>query len=235
MWPATSGRGCRLWFAGLCLTALAFFISAQALESQHLQEKSKFIIERVEISGHQRIETRTILDRISTRPGDPYDVDAVQRDAQALRDTGYFERVRLTVEDSPDRPNGKIVVFDVLEKPIGQTTEPDAVLVRLAKVEQFAFGPTGYAGVISAGEKDFRTVLGRSSAVTDFEKLFAEGNIQAKSYALVGIQKLNPTRFKDLARPLRNSKERVTTMEGCIISDEPFSYILKQIDAGKYR
>jgi hypothetical protein len=118
---------------------------------------------------------------------------------------------------------------------VPQTTQPDAVLERLAKVERFAFGPTGYAGVTSAGEKDFRTVLGRSSAVTDFEKLFAEGNIQAKSYALVGIHKLSPTRFNELARQLRGSKERVTTMEGCIVSDEPFTYILKQIEAGKYR
>lgn len=116
-----------------------------------------------------------------------------------------------------------------------QTTQPDAVLDRLSKVERFAFGPTGYAGVTSAGEKDFRTLLGRGSAVTDFEKLFAEGNMQAKSYALVGIHKLSPTRFKELARPLRDSKESVTTMQGCIISDEPFAYILKQIEYGKYR
>ena len=116
-----------------------------------------------------------------------------------------------------------------------QTTQPDAVLERLSKVKQFAFGPTGYAGVTSAGEKDFRTVLGRSSALTDFEKLFGEGNLQAKSYALIGIHKLNPTRFKELARPLLDSKERVTTMKGCIISGEPFAFILKQIESGKYR
>jgi hypothetical protein len=118
---------------------------------------------------------------------------------------------------------------------VPQTAQPDAVLDRLAKVERFAFGPTGYAGVTSSGEKDFRTVLGRGSALTDFEKLFAEGNLQAKSYALVGIHKLNPTRFKELARPLRDSKESVTTMKGCIISDEPFAFILKQIESGKYR
>jgi hypothetical protein len=78
---------------------------------------------------------------------------------------------------------------------VPQTTRPDAVLDRLSKVERFAFGPTGYAGVTSEGEKDFRAVLGRSSALTDFEKLFAEGNIQAKSYALVGIRKLSQNAF----------------------------------------
>jgi hypothetical protein len=118
---------------------------------------------------------------------------------------------------------------------VPQTTQPDAVLDRLSKVERFAFGPTGYAGVTSAGERDFTTVLGRGSALTDFEKLLAEGNLQAKSYALVGIHKLNPTRFEQLARPLRDSKERVTTMKGCIISHEPLALVLKQIESGKYR
>ena len=118
---------------------------------------------------------------------------------------------------------------------VPQTTQPDAALDRLSKVERFSFGPTGYAAVTSAGEKDFRTVLDRSSALTDFEKLFGEGNLQAKSYALVGIHELNPTRFKELALPLRDSKERVTTMKGCIISGEPFAFILKQIVSGKFR
>ena len=73
-----------------------------------------------------------------------------------------------------------------------------------------------------AGEKDFRTVLGRSSALADFEKLFTERNLQGKSYALVGIHKLNPARFKELARPLKDSTERVNIMEGCLIFHESF-------------
>jgi len=42
-------------------------------------------------------------------------------------------------------------------------------------------------------------------------------------------------RFKELARPLRDSKERVATMKGCIISHEPFASILQRIESGKYR
>jgi hypothetical protein len=110
----------------------------------------------------------------------------------------------------------------------------DTALDRLSKVERFAFGPTGYAGVISTGEKDYRAVLARRTALPDFEKLFAEGNIQAKCYALVGVHKLNPARFKELVRPLEESKETVATMEGCIIFHVPFTQVLKRIAAGKY-
>jgi len=110
----------------------------------------------------------------------------------------------------------------------------DTVLERLSTVERFAFGPTGYAGVISPGEKDFRVVLARSTALADFEKLLATGNIQAKCYALVGIHKLSPARFKELADRLTDPKGTVTTEQGCIILRKPFSTVLKQIAAGKY-
>jgi hypothetical protein len=117
--------------------------------------------------------------------------------------------------------------------PAPQTTQ-QAALDHLSKVGQFAFGPTGNAAVISTGEKDYRTVLARSTASTDFEKLFADGNIQAKCYALVGIHKLNPNRFKQLTQPLTESSEAVTIMQGCIVSHAPLNQILKQIAAGEY-
>jgi len=110
----------------------------------------------------------------------------------------------------------------------------DVVLEQLAKIERFAFGPTGYAGDMSEGEKDYRTVLERSTALADFEKLFTEGNIQAKCYALVGIHRLDAGRFNELARSLRKSDETVTTIRGCIVLRVPFTQILERIAADRY-
>ncbi len=42
----------------------------------------------------------------------------MRRDFQALWNTQFFEDIRLEVEDSPDNPNGKTVVFYVTERPI---------------------------------------------------------------------------------------------------------------------
>jgi hypothetical protein len=119
--------------------------------------------------------------------------------------------------------------------PVPQTADSSGTVVeRLAKVGIFAFGPTGYAGVISAGEKDYRTIFNGSSALEDFEKLYSDGNLQAKCYALVGIHRLDPTHFNELVRPLRDSKATVTTMSGCIMSHEAFGDAIKQIESGKF-
>ena len=110
----------------------------------------------------------------------------------------------------------------------------DSTFNRLAKVDQFAFGPIGYAGVISQGEKDYKFVLSRSSALEDLEKLYSVGNPQAKCYALVGIRKLSPSRFKELSDSLRKSRDEVVTESGCIVYHETFAAVLKRIEAGQY-
>ncbi len=68
--------------------------------------------------GNRRIQRDTLLARIFSRPGDPYSEEAVRRDFQALWNTQFFEDIRLEVEDDPNNPNGKIVVFYVTERPI---------------------------------------------------------------------------------------------------------------------
>lgn len=106
---------------------------------------------------------------------------------------------------------------------------------RLAHVGVFAFGGVGFAGSTSQGELDFRRIKLEPPdlALAAFEKVYATGNLQAKSYALVGIRSLKLKRFKELYAALSPSDGDVTTMRGCDISSEHFRDIARQIDKGK--
>jgi outer membrane protein insertion porin family len=75
------------------------------------------IIERIEFVGLYRIQKEALLGRIFSREGDVFNVDAVRRDFRALWNTDFFEDIRLEVENSPDMPNGRILVFYVTERP----------------------------------------------------------------------------------------------------------------------
>jgi outer membrane protein insertion porin family len=77
-----------------------------------------YVVDRIEFFGNRRIQRDTLLARIFSRRGDPYTEEAVHRDFQALWNTQFFEDVRLEVEDSPDVPNGKILIYYVTERPI---------------------------------------------------------------------------------------------------------------------
>jgi outer membrane protein insertion porin family len=75
-------------------------------------------IERIDWEGLRRIRRDTVKARIFTRESDPYNEDALRRDFQALWNTQFFEDVKLRVEDSPDKPGGKIITFTVVERPV---------------------------------------------------------------------------------------------------------------------
>lgn len=74
-------------------------------------------IERIEFVGLYRIQKEALLGRIFSRVGDPVSQDALRRDFRALWNTDFFEDIRLEIENSPDQPNGRILVFYVTERP----------------------------------------------------------------------------------------------------------------------
>jgi len=107
---------------------------------------------------------------------------------------------------------------------------------RLANTKFFAFGGIGRAAKTSDGEKDFRIVFAQphDAVLRQFEHLFASGNPEAKSYALVAIHALAPVRFEELKKSLKDSSTRVTTMSGCIVEAKTFSSVAEDIENGSY-
>lgn len=75
-------------------------------------------IEAIEFRGARRIPREGLLARVFTKTGDPYDEDALRRDFMVLWNTGYFDDLRLEVEDGE---RGKIVRFVVVERRIVRT------------------------------------------------------------------------------------------------------------------
>jgi outer membrane protein insertion porin family len=78
----------------------------------------RFVIDRIEFIGNRRIRSDTLKARIFSREGDQYNEETLRRDFQALWNTQFFEDVKLRVEDSSDKANGKIIIFDVKERPV---------------------------------------------------------------------------------------------------------------------
>ena len=102
-------------------------------------------------------------------------------------------------------------------------------LDRLSHAEIFAMGPVGFAYKTSQEEIDYRLILGQPTALVSFERLYAEGNMQARSYALTGIRQLSPARFEELYASLPDSKDQVTTMNGCLLSYETLRDVAQRL------
>jgi outer membrane protein insertion porin family len=72
------------------------------------------IISEINVQGNRRIPSETVKARIFTHPGDIYDPAALERDFNSLWNTGYFEDIRFSREETP---KGWRLIIQVKEKP----------------------------------------------------------------------------------------------------------------------
>jgi outer membrane protein insertion porin family len=91
---------------GLLLILFLFFSFARAQQQE--------LIAGIDVHGNRRIPAETIRARIFTRAGDVYDEAALERDFNALWNTGYFEDIRFEREETP---KGWVIIIYVKERP----------------------------------------------------------------------------------------------------------------------
>src|SRR5437763_598336 len=110
-----TGKRGSLGTGTLLVMGFMTFILASGVAGQ-TTEAPRSVIERVEFLGNRRVRNDTLRARLFVRPGDPYNEDTLRRDFQSLWNTGFFEDVRLLVEDSAGGPGRKIVIFELKER-----------------------------------------------------------------------------------------------------------------------
>src|SRR5215204_7646289 len=111
-----SYRAFWLLFLGLLTGFSAMFLTPGRAAAQQTQPQR--LVESVDIIGNRRLRKDDILYYIQTRPGDPYNVDQVQRDYQTLLSLTFFDKTatRVLTENGPR--GGVNIIFEVKELPI---------------------------------------------------------------------------------------------------------------------
>src|SRR5690349_22410521 len=111
-----SYRAFWLFFLSLLAGITAFHVTPG--RAQQTQPPQQRIVENVDIIGNRRLRKDDILYYIQTRPGDPYNVEQVQRDYQTLLSLTFFDKTatRVLTENGPR--GGVNIIFEVKELPI---------------------------------------------------------------------------------------------------------------------
>src|SRR5713226_3671597 len=114
------GRTATIFFWGayvLCLPCLAKLNAVTSTTQGPINQKQE-VIARIEFLGNRRLRSDALKARIFSREGDPYNEETLHRDFQALWNTRFFEDIKLRVEDASERPDAKVVIFEVKERPV---------------------------------------------------------------------------------------------------------------------
>jgi outer membrane protein insertion porin family len=87
---------------------------ALALLSASASWAQSDVISEINVTGNRRIPSETVKARIFTHAGDIYDPAGLERDFNSLWNTGYFEDIQFTREQTP---KGWRLIIHVKEKP----------------------------------------------------------------------------------------------------------------------
>jgi outer membrane protein insertion porin family len=85
-----------------------------AFSSLGFAEDNQIRIKLIEVDGNRKIDTATILSKISLKEGDLFSPEQIREDIKALYRLGYFDRVEVETEGFE---GGLAVTFRVHEKP----------------------------------------------------------------------------------------------------------------------
>lgn len=110
---------------------------------------------------------------------------------------------------------------------------PDEVQA-LSQVKIFAFGGVGFAGTISAGEKQYRKVMEMSQPLPWLRLIAVSGTPEARLYALCGIHMLDKAAFEAHVVFLKKANPTVSTMSGCSMLSKTATKVIQEISAGLY-
>jgi outer membrane protein insertion porin family len=78
------------------------------------------VISRIELTGLKKTKPSIVRSVILSKPGDPFNEQAIQKDMNRIYDTDFFEDVTYKVADDPNTPGALIVTITVKEKRTGQ-------------------------------------------------------------------------------------------------------------------
>jgi hypothetical protein len=108
---------------------------------------------------------------------------------------------------------------------------PDATL---RKTELFALGGIGVAGSMSEGERALREVLNEPGVTVRLEKLLSDASPAGQLYALLGLRVRDRAAYERALGKLRTTNAKVHTARGCMLSEESFGDLMKEIERGLY-
>jgi len=80
-----------------------------------LEEKTPKIIKVIEVRGNKSVSTNTILSKIKTRVGQPYQENIISDDVKRLYLLGFFSDISVETEELPE---GIKVIINVVERPL---------------------------------------------------------------------------------------------------------------------
>ena len=127
-----------------------------------------------------------------------------------------------------------MVALAFLSAAVVRAEEISQAQLALSKTSSFALGGVGVAGTMSAGERALREVLKEPDAVARLERALPDATPAGRLYALLGLRIRDREAYQRALEKCRAIDTKVQTARGCMLGQESFRDLVKEIERGDY-
>jgi len=179
--------------------SLSLFAQDQPIGEQPLVSASKpqtqKLVTAIEVKGNKSISTNTIISKMKTRVGSPYQENVISDDLKRLYLLGFFaEGTRI---DTQDYKGGVKVIVSVVERPI---------------IEKITF--SGISRITTKEEKLKESLKSKETQYLDYPNLAEDVRTLKKMYEKIGYGQVQIDYQLDLNKQTNKVKLQFNVVEG---------------------
>jgi len=152
------------------------------------------LVTAIEVKGNKAISTNTVISKMKTRVGSPYQENVINDDLKRLYLLGFFSDVKI---DTQDYKEGVKIIVTVLERPI---------------IEKITF--LGIKRITMSDEKLKELLKSKETQYLDYPNLAEDVRILKKMYEKIGYSQVQIDYQLDLNKETNKAKVQFNVVEG---------------------
>jgi hypothetical protein len=102
----------------------------------------------------------------------------------------------------------------------------EEAVATLLKAEMFSNAAVGIAAMVPPQVVAVQTLWKEPEATQAFRHVLSHGTLAGQLFALCGLHESAPDAFRSAVEPYLKSKQKVTTMFGCIVGEEEVAEVV---------
>ncbi len=183
-------------FVFACIWAISFAedLAQQEATQPQVEFQSPKIVKLIEVQGNKAISINTILSKMKTRIGSPYQENVISDDLKRLYLLGFFSDIKIDTEDYKD---GIKVIVTVTERSL---------------IEKITF--TGIVRIATKDEKLKVQLKSKEGQYLDYPSLAEDVNTLKKMYEKIGYNSAGITYKVDINKDTYKAKVEFKVVEG---------------------
>jgi len=184
-----------VFLAFFLFLGIGFSVFAQQEEQKPAPEQAPpKSVTAIEIKGNKSISTNTIVSKMKTRIGAPYQENVISDDLKRLYLLGFFSDIKIDTEDYKD---GIKVIVSVIERPI---------------IEKITF--SGMRRITMREEKLREQLKSKETRYLDYPSLAEDVNTLKKMYEKIGFSEVQIDYKVEINKETNKAKVQFNIAEG---------------------